>query len=355
MASEQTLIQPRSPLYDTTFTLHRLSPFYIGSDSKFDTSSLFHHARRFRDIIVGDVLRGVQVGLESEGSALERTGALQDVTWRFLSHEELWNPQDDAQIAPGEEDTIILGTGAGILVKITYERSAYTAILLRDIQQDVGDESTTSNGLGEDESIHFPLLLTKMPGALRDTFVDFLATTFDSRISVLRLPRSYITTAFERYVAYVCVREDGDSMDVIESRRALNRVVGSVVVSIGLDTPSGSSALKTIDIKIAKQDLPAMILRANNLEIGANGSPFMNALTMYVKGHMALDLTHERVRLTAIACEAFNLGAEGKIKLTSPWTDNDGESPGKRAVIRLLNSLVVFAKGGALSEGFDGR
>ncbi|RDL39902.1 uncharacterized protein BP5553_04242 [Venustampulla echinocandica] len=353
MASEGT-IQPRCLLYDTTFTLHRLSPLYTSRDVHLDNLALSQHARRFRDIIVGDVLRGVQVGLESEGSALQRTGALQNVTWRLLSHEELWNPQDETQIAHGEEDTTTLGASSGMLMKITYERTAYTAILLRDIQREIEDGSITGMDLDGDESIYFPLLLTKMPGPLRDTFADFLTTTFDTRISVLRLPRTYTTTAFERYVAYVCIREDGDLMDYTESSGALNRVVGSVVVSIGFDLPDGSSTLKTIDIKIAKPDLPGIMLRGNSLGGGADKSPFVNALTTYVKARMALDLAHERVKVMAIACEAFSLGAEGKVKLTSPWVDNDGESPGKRSTIRLLNSLVVFAKGGTLSEGYDG-
>lgn len=73
------------PLYNTAYNLHRLSPLYTGSYSPFTSSQLEKYARSLRDILAGEVLRGVRVGLaDDDDSTLARVGGLQSVTWSFL-------------------------------------------------------------------------------------------------------------------------------------------------------------------------------------------------------------------------------------------------------------------------------
>lgn len=340
------------PLYNTTFSLHRVSPLYTGSNAPLNNSAaLRQHAKHFRDILAGEVLRGVRVGLAKEDDVLSRVGALQTVTWRLLPEEETWSAEDETE--PQNDGTAIsLALCRGMLVTVTYEKMVYKAVLLRDERGDYSEASMVTVREETDAFLSFPLLLTKMPGALRDAFTDFLATTFDARISPLHLSSTYLMDTFERYLADISVGEDGEPLDLIERSRALRNTIKEILLVIGFDVPGGSTALKTIDINIARQDLPRMVARGKSLaKQGNRNSPFFEALVAYFKGHMALDLRNGRVKVLRIACGAFVLGSEGKIKLTYLSSDNDGESSRRLAIRRLTNGLIKAAAGGNLSAG----
>ena len=340
------------PLYNTTFTLHRLSPLYTGSKVPLHNARLLPHARRFRDILAGDVLRGVRVGLGPEDDVLARVGALQTVTWRLLVPEERWDGGGEETQLDGDDTTIGLTASRGILVTITYEKMIYTAIMLQPTREVGGDESMfmETGGLEQEGFQHFPLLLTKMPGSLRETFMEFLASTFDARVSVLHLPGTYLTSAFEKYISDTSISEDGSVLDLSESSSTLRTVIKDVEICIGFDLPSGSTSLKTIDIHIAREDFPRII--AKGTKVGGRGreSPFMEALATYVKAHLALNLKDERVRIVRIACGGFVLGSEGKIKLHAPTGEHGADAQG-RATNRLVNGLVELGKGGTLAAG----
>jgi hypothetical protein len=333
------------PLYDTTFSLNRVSPLHTGLDYPLDDAILRDQARRFRDILAGEVLRGVRVGLDNGDTSLAHMGALKTVTWTQLPFEERWNGQSGNQEVGDEDTTMILNESRGLLVTVTYEKMEYTAVLLRDVKGGDWDETSAEAGSNVDGFEHFPLMLLKMPVSLREAFTTFLATTFDARISALQFPSSYVTTAFEQYLAYVCVDEEGDPLDVAESTRATKNVVGAVEVYIGFNLPGGSSALKTLDIKISRDDLPRIVSRGKLDGTGQQDTPLWNALTAYVNAHLALDLKHERVKILRIACDAFVLGAEGKVKFLYPGVDEDAHSAQRRATRRLVNGLIETARG----------
>lgn len=347
MAPEEPALS-QYPLYDTTFTTLRVSPLYTGSEAPLDNTTLQPYARQLRDVLAGDVLRGVQVGL-SEDNTLARLGSVQDVTWKLLPDEELWTGADETQFT-GDDTTMSIAATRGMIVTISYETAAYTALLLRDTQSaaDSGaDDSMIGVGLDGYGFEKFPLLLTKMPAALREPFTTFLSTTFDARVSILHLSSGYITTTLEKYLAYVCIGEDGDPMDALESSRSLRITIGSFTATIGFDIPGGSGALKTIDIQIAREDLPRMISRGKKL--GDRDAPFMDALAAYVKAHLALNLKHEMVKVLAIHCEAFQLHTAGKARFSEPRVGVEGDSAQRRATRRLVDGLITAAKGGTMS------
>jgi hypothetical protein len=324
------------PIYNTTFTLHRVSPLYTGSNYTLDNATLTQHARRFRDILAGDVLRGVRVGMGPEDEVLARVGALQSVTWQVLVEEDLWNLDEQTNM----DTTMDLGASKGILIQISYERTNYRALLLREDDEGGQDGSIDFD---QDGFQHFPLLLTCMPVALRETFTDFLSTTFDARVAVLHLSGPYLTTTFEKYIWDCCIGEDGDEVDLVESSRTLRKVVKDVQVLIGFDFPATSS-LQTVEFHIAQEDIPRLIQKGK--KIGNKESPFLSALSSFVKGHLAMDMNHERVRILRIACGAFVLGAEGRIKLTEPL---GADSVQTRSTWNLVNGVVTIAKGGRMS------
>lgn len=265
---------------------------------------------------------------------MARVGALQTVTWRLLPEEGFWNANEDTQL----DDTIGLSDRQGIIVTITYEKAAYTAILL----------GASQDALGGDGFQYFPLLLTRMPGSLRDAFTEFLASTFDTRVSILHLGRAYMTKALEDYISDCSVDEDGEVADISQISRKLRTVIKEVQITIGFDLPSGGPSIKTIDFQIARQDLPKIVQSGKRIEKDSAGeSPFMAALWNYVNVHLALDLRHDRVKILKVACGAFVLGTEGKMKLTELGADDSIQN---LATGNLLDSLVKLGRGGVLSK-----
>lgn len=339
------------PLYDATLTLQRISPLYIGNNTPLDNATLQIYAQQFRDILAGDVLRGVRVGL-SEDTVMARVGALQTVTWKLLPDEDVWTGADDTQMTGNEDTTTTLAASRGMLVTITYEKGHYTAILLREMQGDQ-DESAIGVGLDGYGFQNFPLLLMKMPAALRDPFTEFLANTFDARASILRLASAFLTTTLDQYLAYICVGEDGEPLDSLASSRLLRTTIGSISVEVGFDIPGGSANLKTIQIHIASEDVPRMVSQGKRLGDYPE-TLFTDALTAYIKAHLALDLSHEMVNIVGIHCQAFLLNSAGKARFSLPHVTDDGESPQRRATKRLVNGLIAAAKGRAMIVGNEG-
>ncbi|KAF4629239.1 hypothetical protein G7Y89_g8911 [Cudoniella acicularis] len=338
MASESPAAYP---LYGTTFNLHRVSPLYTGSNYPLDNRTLAHHAKRLRDVLAGDVLRGVRVGLDPEESALGNAGTLQTVAWKLLP--------DETEIIDNEDTTMSLAVSRGQIITIVYENITYTAILLQDPAAEELDESAIGVGVDGFGFEHLPLLLTKMRAPLRETFTDFLSITFDARVSTFHLADKYIIDQFERYLAHICIGEDGDAMDAVESSRTIRNVIGGVVIYISFDLP-GLSTLKTVTIGLSEQDVPRIVALGKKIDKGTSDSPFMEALTIYAKKHLAMDLKHEKVFISSIACDAFVLGVEGKVKMAVPPMKDGGENPQWRATRRLVNGLVALAKGSKMVD-----
>jgi hypothetical protein len=343
MASGEGAVPNPYPLYNTTFTLQRLSPLYTGLEASLDNATLLPYARRFRDILVGDVLRGVRVGLGSDEDVLARVGALQTVIWKILVRDDAWDSNaaaDESQM----DETIEFAPGRGVYVNITYERASYVAILLRG-------KKAYPDGEGHGFE-RFPLLLTRMPGSLRDTFTEFLESSFDARVSPLRMGRSYLPSALESYVRSCLVGEDGEETSLEEGSATLKRILKDVQVVIGFDLPSGNASLKTIDMIIARDDLPRFLQRGSKIPqtpAAKDKMPFMDALTLYMHTHLALNLRHEDVNILRVACGAFVLGAEGKAKLTEP-IGIDEDIVQSRATEALVDDLIQLAEGLVMSK-----
>lgn len=281
-----------------------------------------------------------------EDDILARAGALQTVTWKLLPNEEAWSVEEID--LDRDHTTTALTSSRGMIVVVTYEKMAYKALLLKDDRISDGETTQGSIAQGMEEFQHFPLLLSKMPGSLRDTFTNYLASTFDVRVSALHLSSTFLTDTFEHYISDLSYDEEEDLMDMIRRSRVLRSVIRDTVFFISFDLPSAS--LKTIDISIAREDLPRMVARGKKIgRDSAVDSPFYDALAAYVKGHLALDMRHDGVKVVRIACGAFVIGGEGKIKFTQPGIDEGGTSPQSRATRRLVNLLVATAMGGTLT------
>lgn len=289
------------------------------------------------------------MGLGSDEDVLARVGALQTVAWKVLVDDDAWDYAaglDESQI----DEDMELAPGRGIYITVVYERASYIAILLRSKNTPRGGEQAGFQ--------RFPLLLTRMPGSLRDTLTEFLQTTFDARISVLHLGQSYLPVTLESYLQSCLKGDDEEQLSHSDASDTLKKILKDVQVVVGFDLPSGNASVKTVDIVLAKDDLPQFIQRGNKIQTGSLGEkeskrPFMDALTLYIHTHLALNLRNDNVNIVRVACGAFVLGTEGKVKLTDPAASGAEVVQG-RATTLLIERLIQLAEGQGAFKTSDG-
>ncbi|KAK4142204.1 kinetochore complex Sim4 subunit Fta1-domain-containing protein [Dichotomopilus funicola] len=225
-AFEQTPL----PFYNTTFSAHRVSPLYLGAES-LSPNRLQLLAQRLRDRLVGDVVRGVEIG-DGGDSVVARAGALErvDISWVKVADVLRFSEQDVegiVQRAGGDEgDESSWGKAAGELqdkkalhVALQYELVSCTAFLLPRLRGDAKMQGTDPPtrfmvGSGGDamdweqsvDPAHFmslPLLLLRMPPPLKTIMADFLAAMFDCRVSPMRLGTQSLIRNWEAWVRTV--------------------------------------------------------------------------------------------------------------------------------------------------------
>ncbi|KAK2875673.1 hypothetical protein FQN49_001506 [Arthroderma sp. PD_2] len=348
------MAQSGAELFATSWTLHRLSPLYHGQDSS-DTlldapDCIRTYANRLRDTLTGNVLGGiVQSAIPSSNASslddvLVKAGALKQCKWINIPTWSYWNEEHSILEDPDQESPLILtpDQSAGILITLQYENANYKAVLL------AGPDGYRHENVGGVEGTTFlPLLVTRMPNALRQSLISFLSETFDARVSVLRLPSSFLCAALEKYLATLnrgivrASRRPGQaSKSTVESRAFIESVVKEVQLTLSFPPPV-STDLKSLDIHLPRESLTAFYAHGlGDLEAGNDNdnegddipsTPFLTALSKYFDQHLAmnLDLTDfmkdsttsaesikgKLVRLTKVSCGAFVLGSEGRIKL----------------------------------------
>ncbi|KAL5352224.1 hypothetical protein ACLOAV_002171 [Pseudogymnoascus australis] len=309
---------PIYPLYNTTYNLHRLSPLHA-----FHPSLLPTHTTALHEILTGSTLRGVRIGLSPTDAALSRAGALQRVSMRPLRSPSAWDAVHAAEL----DDTAVLDEeegGWGVIIEIVYEKANYTAILLRDISASSNTNSANEGG----EFAHLPLLLTRLPPPLRTTLLDFLATRFDTRASPLHLSSSFLKGALGGYIDAL-IAGGGD----------VKGAVGDVVVSLAFPTGDVGEGgeLKSIDITIPRADLDGFLERGTNTTTSSTTAPapheqqhpLWTSLSKHLSSHLSLSLSNPSVAVTKIACGAFVMAREGRVKVSAPGGGR-GRGKGRR-------------------------
>ncbi|KAI1937878.1 hypothetical protein LOZ12_005694 [Ophidiomyces ophidiicola] len=320
------MAQSPAELFGTSWTLHRLSPLFHAQESKLsildNPDALSLYARRLRDMLTGDQLRGIRLSLDSTSlldEALEKAGALVACKWETIPTWSYWNEEHSILEDPEQTSLVVSAEqSAGILVTLQYEAIRYKAALLS------GPDGYRQQ---QHEVTYLPLLVTRMPNALRQAFISFLENNFDARVSILRLPSAFLCSCLEAYLttlSHKSQREDG-------TRAALERVIKEVQLTLSFPPPT-TPLLKNLEISLPRQSLSDFYIRAldNKAKPHDGGSslttPFLSALLNYFKTHLAMDIditaaqppknhANHAPRITKIACGAFVLGSEGRMKL----------------------------------------
>ncbi|KAJ4355152.1 hypothetical protein N0V95_003174 [Ascochyta clinopodiicola] len=323
---------PPYPLYNRTYNLYRLSPLHHGETPLLAERTLRTHAKRLKEQLKGDSVRGVQVDFASAEDTA-KLGPLEDCSWDLLGDEDSWidhhrQLQDPEASQPSQP--LLSSEVRGIEVSLEYEKQSYNALLLRD----------SGNSVAPDGFSALPLLLIKMPGPVREIFLQYLRTTFDAHVAPLKLSSTFITASMETYFKHLSASTSTQSIqDVV---RQLN---------VQLAFPDTTTLVKHIDVTIAAADVPGFVTRGKH----ARDKPFTTALSSYLAKHLALDVSHPKVQVSRISCNSFHLGTE-RLKLAAPdtladtsFSDEGGASQdasaGQLAVEEFLTSLAREAAG----------
>lgn len=376
------------PFYNTTFSAHRVSPLYLGGPGQpLDARRLQTLAQRLRDVLVGDVVRGVEVGLsQDEDGVMGRAGALEVVEMRWVGVEGVLGLEE--------------GTGAGkdmLFVGLRYEAAVCTALLVPWLGEEEDHGGAAAGGFGgrgeevdESQFMVMPLLLMRMPAPLKAVVAEFLATAFDCRVSPLRLGTKSMVQGWEAWIEtvglptrgplakdvvlslgfYVPPEEGEAGKDESEDEGDLQLGLKSIEVFIPAAelrrfadagrTPSrpkaGSEAMWENDIRKRRKLAGRMYeegwewRKESTDEDSTASQPFTEALGRYVNQHLGLNLFHPGVRITKMACGGFVM-SESRLKIFAPADLGDAAAGGapssgqRKAAWELLRDLVQKARG----------
>lgn len=214
------------PFFNTTFSTHRVSPLYVGKQA-LSQDRLQFLSQRLRDVLVGDVVRGVEVGLDrgSDDGVMARAGVLELVGMGWVNMETLLgryvNGDGERGGSPvlGSDDNAGSATGGigkrkALQISLQYENTHCTALLLPSLRSSGPEQQTDAQAWPEplldfgasstDETdadfLQLPLLLLRMPAPLKTVIVQFLSRTFDCRVSALSLGTRSLVRSLERWI-----------------------------------------------------------------------------------------------------------------------------------------------------------
>ncbi|KAL3482264.1 kinetochore complex Sim4 subunit Fta1-domain-containing protein [Aspergillus californicus] len=328
-------------LLNTSWTLHRLSPLHHDDYKSLldDPRALQTYATRLRDYLTNSLADAQGQAWREEDSALSNIGALRSCTWETLSTLSFLSPQLDTEQDDEHDDQ----DSAGILVALSYENITYKAALLaknspnqsNSAQNQKGKQTarrTRNSSSAAPSSTYLPLLLTRLPKSLRESFTTFLSANFDTYVSPLRLQSAFMCDALGRYM--------GSLASWQTSHEAGTGIIEDIIREMHLTlsfAPPISPSLKTLSITIPK-DTVGTLLRGNpnsSSEDPEKENSMLVGLEAYLQKHLALEAGLDLpaplsgragayVRLTRVACAGFVVTGEGRMKVVAKAGEEDG-------------------------------
>lgn len=304
-------------LFNTSWTLHRLSPLHHGKDcdSLLDNSTaLSLYATRLRDHLTGNALTNLHASASAadDNDALYKTGALKNCNWESITGSTSRDARAGRRANPP--------SFPGILVTLEYENITYKAALLAE------PEPRSRSASQKKGSTYTPLLLTRLPTALRQTFISFLSSNLDTYCSTLHLPSPFLCAGLETFIDELRHAKGSNADDIVEE------VVKELQLTLAF-SPSIAPSLRSLNIAISRTSLVGFLEHDSGSDSESERrtleqklkSPLVANLTSYLERHLAMSLdldgsaknslARQHVRLSKVACAAFVLGSEGRMKL----------------------------------------
>jgi hypothetical protein len=222
---------PTCKLHNTSFTLTRLTPLYA-----FNPARLPHYARELRDVVRGDVLRGVQI--TSTASATAKSGIVRSCEWTV-----------ESDVLPTEQFD-------AVQIKIAWEDgAAFTAFMIPDYTASEQVSLGKRKREGEEFTL-LPLLLTKGSQVVTQQLINYITTRFDSKASEVSLPAELLAECLQGYLERV-FRDDA-------SQRTIDRSIRILELIFSVPEPSNTKvkgALRKITFSLGARDVQEMYRR----------------------------------------------------------------------------------------------
>jgi hypothetical protein len=228
---------PSSILHNTSFNLTRLTPLY-----SFNTTRLQHYAREFRDIVRGDVLRGVIVSAQPSDKA--KSALIRSCEWTI------------------QNDLIPTETFDSLVIKLQWEDgSVFLAILLPNFTSStktvsLGKRKRGSSTESGTEFTPLPLLMIRGPQLVSQQLITYLTTRFDCRATELKIPASVLGDCLQGYLERV-FQEDA-------TPRAIERNLKLLELMFSTPEPKNfkvKGALKRITLNFGATDVHELYRR----------------------------------------------------------------------------------------------
>lgn len=350
------------PFFNTTYSTHRVSPLYIGGHT-LDQDRLDVLAHRLRDTLAGDVVRGIQISLESVETGTGQVGALQYVRITWFDVSKILDGPKASEVRAFDGET------HGLWIQIRHENAQYIAMLIPGYSEradvvDRPDPTWTMQGVEAPPDVaregerfaHLPLLLLRMPMALKGVIGDWLSSTFDCRVSKLSLGTKTLVSAWQGWIDTYGISSKGtDFVMTLAFNAPLPGTSDAKEPDSDSDSDSDLSSdeqmlepgLRSMSVAIAPQDLVRFLrageilgadkytssalwetnererhrLAGGNVDDGwawrANDTgdhPFTEAVGRYVRHHLGLNMFHPSVRVIQVSCGGFSL-SQSRIKI----------------------------------------
>jgi hypothetical protein len=359
-------------LLNTSWTSHRLSPLHHGSEysSLLDQPALETYANRLKDHLTNSLAdaQGWRAA-EEDTAGVSNTGALNSCTWEPITSLSFLNPEHDE----GEDEN---AQPVGILITLGYENITYKAALLANPstltsstsqkgKQPQGRRSKRTSRTSPSSSTSLPLLLTRLPKALREQFIAFLCSNFDTYVSSLRFSSDVLCDLLQSYVGSLFSTQGGNENEEADSV-SIEDIIREMHLTLSFAPPIAPS-LKTLNVSIPRETIASFLRTtagssSTGDEDGDAGRRVLSGLSSYLQKHLAMELglgsdgggvtlSSGFVRLTRIACAGFVITGEGRVKVVGKAVQegDDEEGTRNRRMLRGGEALVraVLARAGA--------
>jgi hypothetical protein len=261
----------------------------------------------------------------------------------------------------------------GLWLQIRHENASYVALLLPGVEAPSEDASRWQMAPGkdrqdvdmladQDQFLHLPLLLFRMPVSLKNVISEWLCATFDCRVSKLALGTKTILSIWEDWIQRIGLPTTGPDFQILLAFNA--PLLGADPAAEDQSNEESESAttagLRSLDVTIRAKDLRRFVRAGKNISVEASptnswdsdprerrrlagpndddgwawraesgGGPFTEALGAYLNHHLALRLFHPSVHVVQVSCSGFVL-AQSRLKIVRP-SDGLSEDMSKAA------------------------
>lgn len=330
----------------TSIAVESFTSLFDVSWTVYSVERKFQHSDRFQGLLHNqNALRNLARNLKrflvpKKGPILEDGDSDSDKVGG-LQHVQVIQIKNESAPKPDER----LGS-QGIVITLTYERGSYKAALFRGTKD-------KERQLKDDGSI--PALLLRMPAPLAKRFLSFLNLHFEVSVTPIKIPTPWMYRLLGLFLSSLfTIAQDQPKED---REDLVFTVVKDLRISFSFEAPI-SPQLRLLEVNLPHAVLCECLERRCQESFRDSRDHetnfVMEALAEFLDQHTGLQIPRtgqldgsQLIKVAKIACGAFVLSVDGKIKLMSKALIDGSSDVGAQimqsASDELLNAIVEIA------------